>query len=92
MSVEPHCHHSPLISGYGHPSNCTSRRCLAEMLIDKSYLSQPQYMNCTLPVLVPFIEYQTLAVVSILLKNLIVLIIRMKNIRHVDYIISSFFL
>ncbi|XP_017280905.1 zinc-activated ligand-gated ion channel-like [Kryptolebias marmoratus] len=42
--------------------NCTERRCLAQMLINKEYYSQPQYENCTLPIEVPFIEYQTLAV------------------------------
>ncbi|XP_069558838.1 5-hydroxytryptamine receptor 3A [Brachyistius frenatus] len=43
-------------------SNCTSRRCLAEMLINKGYLSQPQNENCTQPIQVPFIAYQTLSV------------------------------
>ncbi|KAK5914005.1 hypothetical protein CgunFtcFv8_008475 [Champsocephalus gunnari] len=41
---------------------CTSRRCLAEMLIKKGLLSQPQTENCTHVIKVPFIEYQTLAV------------------------------
>lgn len=45
-------------------SNCTNRRCLAQMLINKEHFSQPQYENCTLPIEVPFIEYQTLSVVS----------------------------
>ncbi|CAG5897839.1 unnamed protein product [Menidia menidia] len=43
-------------------STCTDRRCLANMLIDRGLLSQPQDENCTLPVFVPFIEYQTLKV------------------------------
>ncbi|XP_050930050.1 5-hydroxytryptamine receptor 3A [Lates calcarifer] len=43
-------------------TTCTSRRCLAEMLIKKEYQSQPQYENCTQMIKVPFIEYQTLAV------------------------------
>ncbi|XP_041813361.1 5-hydroxytryptamine receptor 3A-like [Chelmon rostratus] len=43
-------------------SRCTTRRCLAEMLINKSYTSQPQYENCTQIIYVPFIEYQTLSV------------------------------
>ncbi|KAK1877775.1 5-hydroxytryptamine receptor 3A [Dissostichus eleginoides] len=41
---------------------CTSRRCLAEMLIKKGLLSQPQTENCAHVIKVPFIEYQTLAV------------------------------
>lgn len=45
-------------------STCRSRRCLAEMLIDKDYLSQPQYENCTQKIYVPLMEYQTLSVVS----------------------------
>ncbi|KAM7371923.1 hypothetical protein PAMP_009123 [Pampus punctatissimus] len=43
-------------------SNCTTRRCLAEMLISKNYSSQPQDDNCIQIIKVPFIEYQTLAV------------------------------
>ncbi|XP_044187990.1 5-hydroxytryptamine receptor 3A-like [Thunnus albacares] len=43
-------------------SNCTTRRCLAEMLINRNYPSQPQYENCTQIIHVPFIEYQTLSV------------------------------
>ncbi|KAM4598256.1 5-hydroxytryptamine receptor 3A-like [Polymixia lowei] len=47
----------------GHDSpKCTERRCLAEMLIDKNMLSQPQSENCTQIIHVPFIEYQTLSV------------------------------
>ncbi|XP_076608338.1 5-hydroxytryptamine receptor 3A-like [Chaetodon auriga] len=41
---------------------CKTRRCLAEMLISKSYTSQPQYENCTQMIYVPLIEYQTLSV------------------------------
>ncbi|XP_061567378.1 zinc-activated ligand-gated ion channel-like [Cololabis saira] len=43
-------------------SLCTSRRCLAHLLVNKSYLSQPQNDSCIIPVYVPFIEYQTVAV------------------------------
>ncbi|KAF3846287.1 hypothetical protein F7725_003365, partial [Dissostichus mawsoni] len=38
---------------------------MAEMLIKKGLLSQPQTENCAHVIKVPFIEYQTLAVVSI---------------------------
>ncbi|XP_029997193.1 5-hydroxytryptamine receptor 3A-like [Sphaeramia orbicularis] len=48
--------------GYGHASKCTTRRCLAEMLIKKKMTSQPQYENCTQEIDIPLIEYQTLAV------------------------------
>ncbi|XP_026181542.1 5-hydroxytryptamine receptor 3A-like isoform X2 [Mastacembelus armatus] len=41
---------------------CTSRRCLAQMLINKNFSSQPQYENCSQTVYVPYIEYQTLSV------------------------------
>lgn len=44
---------------------CTTRRCLAQMLIRNQYLSSPQSENCTLLVEVPLIEYETLSVVSI---------------------------
>ncbi|XP_070836824.1 5-hydroxytryptamine receptor 3A-like [Chaetodon trifascialis] len=47
--------------GRADPS-CKTRRCLAEMLINKSYTSQPQYENCTQMIYVPLIEYQTLSV------------------------------
>ncbi|XP_047428306.1 5-hydroxytryptamine receptor 3A-like [Mugil cephalus] len=54
---------SSLTTGFAYAeSNCTSRRCLAQMLIGKTYLSQPQDENCTQPIYVPFIEYQTLSV------------------------------
>nr|XP_046271508.1 5-hydroxytryptamine receptor 3A-like [Scatophagus argus] len=54
---------SLLTVGCGHAEpSCTNRRCLAEMLINKSYVSQPQYENCTHMIHVPFIEYQTLSV------------------------------
>ncbi|RVE69590.1 hypothetical protein OJAV_G00079320 [Oryzias javanicus] len=43
-------------------STCRSRRCLAEMLIGRNMLSMPQDENCSLPIYVPFIEYQTLSV------------------------------
>lgn len=35
------------------------------MLIGKNFSSQPQYENCTHMIKVPFMEYQTLSVVSI---------------------------
>ncbi|XP_062295266.1 5-hydroxytryptamine receptor 3A-like [Scomber scombrus] len=47
--------------GYGN-SNCTTRRCLAETLINRNYSSQPQNEDCTQIIKVPFIEYQTLSV------------------------------
>ncbi|KAM8845052.1 ligand-gated cation channel ZACN-like [Spinachia spinachia] len=49
------------LTGRGH-AQCTTRRCLAQMLIDKEYLSQPQTENCTLRIFVSFLEYQTLSV------------------------------
>lgn len=52
-----------LISGQPE-SACRSRRCLAKTLIAKSPLSQPQGENCTQTIYVPFMEYQTLSVVS----------------------------
>lgn len=52
-----------LISGQPE-SACRSRRCLAKMLIAKLPLSQPQEENCTQTISVPFMEYQTLSVVS----------------------------
>lgn len=55
-----------LILEYGHAKAiCTTRRCLAEMLIQKGFLSQPQNENCTQMIHVPFMEYQTLSVVSL---------------------------
>lgn len=55
---------SPISGCVRADSTCRSRRCLAEMLINKNYLSQPQYENCTQKIYVPFMEYQTLSVVS----------------------------
>lgn len=55
---------SPISGCVRADSTCRSRRCLAEMLINKNYLSQPQYENCTQKIHVPFMEYQTLSVVS----------------------------
>lgn len=55
---------SPISGCVRADSTCRTRRCLAEMLIDKDYLSQPQYENCTRKISVPFMEYQTLSVVS----------------------------
>lgn len=55
----------PLISGCIQGElPCRSRRCLAEMLIKKELFSQPQYEKCTQSIKVPFMEYQTLSVVS----------------------------
>lgn len=55
-----------LILEYRHAKAiCTTRRCLAEMLIQKGFLSQPQNENCTQMIHVPFMEYQTLSVVSL---------------------------
>lgn len=62
--------HASLISGCGQvDSICRTRRCLAEMLINKNLTSQPQYENCTLTIYMPFMEYQTLSVVSMHLIN-----------------------
>lgn len=55
---------SPILE-HVHSSNCTSRRCLSNVLIDKNLLSQPQNDSCTHEVRVPKLEYQTLEVVSI---------------------------
>ncbi|XP_036004086.1 zinc-activated ligand-gated ion channel-like [Fundulus heteroclitus] len=41
---------------------CTDRRCLAQMLIKKEYLSPPQSENCTLLIEIPLIKYETLNV------------------------------
>ncbi|CAN9505664.1 unnamed protein product [Ophioblennius macclurei] len=49
-------------------SICTTRRCLAEMLMKKAFLSQPQYENCTEVITVPYLQYETLSVDT---KNLI---------------------
>ncbi|XP_049417387.1 zinc-activated ligand-gated ion channel-like isoform X1 [Epinephelus fuscoguttatus] len=52
-----------LIVGCPHAeSTCKSRRCLAEILANKKFVSQPQYENCSQMIMVPFIEYQTLSV------------------------------
>ncbi|XP_015227611.1 PREDICTED: zinc-activated ligand-gated ion channel-like isoform X2 [Cyprinodon variegatus] len=54
---------SLLITGFAQTENmCTDRRCLAQMLISKEYLSSPQSENCTMLVEVPIIRYQTLSV------------------------------
>ncbi|XP_051797468.1 5-hydroxytryptamine receptor 3A-like [Acanthochromis polyacanthus] len=49
-------------SKVAHNCYCKSRRCLAQKLIDKEYVSQPQEDNCTKLIAVPFLEYQTLSV------------------------------
>ncbi|KAM9346647.1 5-hydroxytryptamine receptor 3A-like [Symphorus nematophorus] len=55
--------HLNLPTGCGHAgSSCKTRRCLAEMLIKNEHESQPQYENCTQPIFVPLLEYQTLSV------------------------------
>lgn len=46
----------------GAESECTTRRCLAEMLIKKNLKSQPQDDKCSLVIEIPEMEYQTLAV------------------------------
>ncbi|CAL8303989.1 unnamed protein product [Merluccius merluccius] len=52
-----------LSSGFGKPSpSCKNRRCLAQVLIAKDALSQPQGEDCKQDLMVPFIEYQTLSV------------------------------
>ncbi|KAL7379429.1 hypothetical protein ABVT39_027398 [Epinephelus coioides] len=52
-----------LIVGCSHAeSTCKSRRCLAEILVNKKFASQPQYEDCSQMIMVPFIEYQTLSV------------------------------
>ncbi|XP_005936211.1 zinc-activated ligand-gated ion channel [Haplochromis burtoni] len=56
-----------------HSSNCTSRRCLSNVLIDKNLLSQPQNDSCTHEVRVPKLEYQTLEVNTKQLRLLILL-------------------
>ncbi|XP_058510391.1 5-hydroxytryptamine receptor 3A-like [Solea solea] len=49
--------------GCGHAeSSCRDRRCLAQMLISKEYVSQPQYENCSQVIRVPYLEYQTITV------------------------------
>ncbi|KAK7939780.1 hypothetical protein WMY93_003106 [Mugilogobius chulae] len=46
----------------GAEPTCTTRRCLAEMLIKKNLKSQPQYENCSTVIDISYLEYQTLAV------------------------------
>ncbi|KAM6965861.1 5-hydroxytryptamine receptor 3A-like [Tautogolabrus adspersus] len=59
------------MSGCWHAqTTCKTRRCLAEMLIKRGYLSQPQNDNCTHVIDVPFMEYQTLSVDT---KNLLLI-------------------
>ncbi|XP_034151067.1 zinc-activated ligand-gated ion channel-like isoform X2 [Esox lucius] len=48
-------------------SSCTTRRCLANMLIEKEALSQPQSSKCISNISVPLIVYETL---SVDIKNL----------------------
>ncbi|XP_062304976.1 5-hydroxytryptamine receptor 3A-like [Osmerus eperlanus] len=45
--------------GFGSTQSCTSRRCLANMLISKDVLTQPQSINCTLVLRLPSILYTT---------------------------------
>ncbi|KAM6913285.1 5-hydroxytryptamine receptor 3A-like [Lycodopsis pacificus] len=58
-----------LLTVGGGRASCTNRRCLAQILINKEYLSQPQNENCTHKIDVPLIEYQTLSVDT---KNLLI--------------------
>ncbi|XP_061893262.1 5-hydroxytryptamine receptor 3A-like [Entelurus aequoreus] len=51
-----------LMAGGGYANNCTSRRCLAQMLIDRNLATQPQRDNCTQFIYIPLVEYQTLKV------------------------------
>ncbi|KAL0993497.1 hypothetical protein UPYG_G00108810 [Umbra pygmaea] len=44
------------------PSSCTTRRCLASMLIDKEALTQPQSPKCISNISMPSIVYKTLSV------------------------------
>ncbi|XP_054615670.1 5-hydroxytryptamine receptor 3A-like isoform X2 [Dunckerocampus dactyliophorus] len=43
-------------------TNCTTRRCLADMLVNKKLITQPQRDNCTQFIYVSSIEYQTIKV------------------------------
>nr|XP_057905412.1 5-hydroxytryptamine receptor 3A-like [Doryrhamphus excisus] len=43
-------------------NNCTTRRCLADMLVNKKLITQPQRDNCTQFIYVSAIEYQTIKV------------------------------
>ncbi|KAI1884400.1 hypothetical protein AGOR_G00226020 [Albula goreensis] len=43
-------------------SSCVTRRCLAQMLINKEIISQPQTDNCTVDVFLKYIIYQTVDV------------------------------
>ena len=54
--------------GFGSTESCTSRRCLANMLISKDVLTQPQSINCTQVLKLPSILYTTQFIVSILLN------------------------
>lgn len=56
-------------------TNCTSRRCLAQMLINYNLTSQPQDEKCIQTINVPFMEYQTVSVVSTVLEWSLVRII-----------------
>ncbi|XP_057672968.1 5-hydroxytryptamine receptor 3A-like [Corythoichthys intestinalis] len=42
--------------------NCTTRRCLANNLVNKKLITQPQRDNCSEYIFVPIIEYQTIKV------------------------------
>lgn len=57
-----------LILGCGFADSiCTSRRCLAQMLINYNLTSQPQDENCTKKIYVPWIDYQTVSIVGIVI-------------------------
>ncbi|XP_061702466.1 5-hydroxytryptamine receptor 3A-like [Syngnathoides biaculeatus] len=51
------------LSGAGNATNnCTSRRCLANELVNKKLITQPQRDNCSEYIFVSSIEYQTIKV------------------------------
>ncbi|KAM9783499.1 5-hydroxytryptamine receptor 3A-like isoform X2 [Syngnathus typhle] len=51
-----------LLCGGGASDNCTSRRCLANDLVNRKLITQPQSENCSEYIYVSSIEYQTIKV------------------------------
>ncbi|XP_049600670.1 5-hydroxytryptamine receptor 3A isoform X2 [Syngnathus scovelli] len=51
-----------LLCGGGASDNCTSRRCLANDLVNRKLITQPQSDNCSEYIYVSSIEYQTIKV------------------------------
>ncbi|XP_077414613.1 5-hydroxytryptamine receptor 3A-like isoform X2 [Vanacampus margaritifer] len=43
-------------------NTCRTRRCLADMLVNRKLITQPQHDNCSEYIFVPSIEYQTIKV------------------------------